>query len=130
MYCPFFMEGIKVFCVPLKHCRFLGYLVSRPVYQLFNLTRHPTISGINTYLEKNVFASRYSLRNICFGKKNSNWYCFWKVHKWVSILKQVPQPVYNAQMPVLCFFGTISAWTKFIQKKSHQILPFHVELYW
>ena len=29
--------------------------MSRPVYQLFNLTRHPTISGINIYLEKNVF---------------------------------------------------------------------------
>ena len=26
--------------------------MSRPVYQLFNLTRHPTISGINIYLEE------------------------------------------------------------------------------
>ena len=84
---------------------------------------------------KHIFGKKCICFSIFFKKylfweKNSNWYCFWKVHKWVSILKQVPQPVYNAQMPVLCFFGTISAWTKFIQKKSHQILPFHVELYW
>ena len=125
------MEGIRVFCVPPKHCRFLGYLVSRPVYQLLNLTRHPTISGINIYLErkklflifikKYLFLAKIQIGNI-FGKSTNL--------RWVLILKQVPQPLYDAQMPVLCFFGTISTWTKFIQNKSHQILPFHVELYW
>ena len=131
-YCmDIFLEGIRVFCVPPKHCRFLGYLVSRPVYQLLNLTRHPTISGINIYLErkkfflifikKYLFLAKIQIGNI-FGKSTNL--------RWVLILKQAPQPVYDAQMPVLCFFGTKSTWTKFIQNKSHQILLFHVELYW
>ena len=73
------------------------------------------------FIKKYLFLAKIQIGNI-FGKSTNL--------RWVLILKQVPQPVYDAQMPVLCFFGTISTWTKFIQKKSHQILPFHVELYW
>ena len=126
-----FFEGIWVFCVLLKHCRFLGYLVSKPIYHVVQLNKHPTISGVNIYLEKCIcfliFPKKYLfLANIQIGNifaKSTNF-------RWVQILKQVPQPVYNAQMPVLCFFGNISTWTQFIQTESHQIWPFHVELYW
>ena len=131
MRSSFEMTRLIFLCCPAETLQISRLLVSRPVYQLFNLTRHPTISGINIYLEKKkiflifikkyLFLAKIQIGNI-FGKSTNL--------RWVLILKQVPQPVYDAQMPVLCFFGTISTWTKFIQNKSHQILPFHVELFW
>ena len=64
-----FCGRIWVFCVPLKHCRFLGYLVSRPIYHLVQVNKTPHNQWNKHIFGKNAFASWYSLRNICFWQK-------------------------------------------------------------